>query len=507
MFANGNLFEYNAPTYARWCIIAFNRLAKNTRNEDIRILARTINARLAASYALHIHQPTGRLAAPHGRAYYPSVTGTWESEASMLQWWVQCDALPSWITRIRSDAVPVFQLDEGVIRDWDIGMTTYVTPEFAMGTGSREISRQTNVFSLHYPIPGRNEPGVVFARYLIDDTWFGDPTTEPDRSKRSDVWDCGMFYGVQDGPRAIGLYAPRMPEYPKSLAPCSLDKFTSAKGTLIWAQRDSVDAIWVNDHEVEAFPAAFGPDDVAVTEMGDVLFAIRPLTCTNMGFEAPMRLNVVENNLILEMYNYLGEMGQAQSIDPMSRFSKGMPQCGFYVEAAKRADYASAPEFAKAVASGNLHDEAESPFTAYMDDAARLWTVEYARSGRKLGIQIDLVHWKLMRRWNQDGDLGWPAFDSPLTQQNASGRLEAAGAVLQCGKHPAWICANPDEELWVAGYYGPPAPLTLRVPGGKVKLKRMGTGVIVWDHGNVSVEASRVEGPPRISAVSSQSKT
>ncbi|HLV33894.1 MAG TPA: hypothetical protein VKY59_02220, partial [Spirillospora sp.] len=62
-----------------------------------------------------------------------------------------------------------------------------------------------------------------------------------------------------------------------------------------------------------------------------------------------------------------------------------------------------------------------------------------------------------------------------------------------------WLYANAEQKRWVAGYHGPaPAPLTLTVPGGEVRVEAMGTGVVVWDNGAVTIEAADLRGTPAV---------
>jgi len=71
--------------------------------------------------------------------------------------------------------------------------------------------------------------------------------------------------------------------------------------------------------------------------------------------------------------------------------------------------------------------------------------------------------------------------------------------VLECGKAAAWILASPERRCWVAAYHGPEAaPLVFTVPEGKVEIESMGTGIVVWDNGRVSVEANDVQGTPTV---------
>jgi hypothetical protein len=157
----------------------------------------------------------------------------------------------------------------------------------------------------------------------------------------------------------------------------------------------------------------------------------------------------------------------------------------------------SGAEFAQKVAEGVLRDQAAPPVTSYHDDVERSWTVEYARDGQRLGIEVDLIGWELKRRWNTEGDLGWPLIESPIARQTDTGHVAVGGAAVFCGNQPAWLFALPGERLFVAGYHGDPAPFALRTPGGSVTLDAMGSGVVTWWNGEVTVDAIH-GGAPRI---------
>lgn len=88
--------------------------------------------------------------------------------------------------------------------------------------------------------------------------------------------------------------------------------------------------------------------------------------------------------------------------------------------------------------------------------------------------------------------------ETPAARQNADGMVVVGDATLTCGKNPAWLYADPSGNLWAAGYHGPPAPLALEVPDGKVEIEAMGTGTVVWDRGNISVEAVELRGKPAV---------
>lgn len=496
--ANGTVYEFNSPNYMGVTMGALDLIADLVRDDATRIRARTMAARLALSAALHLQSSTGRLAGAYSRGFLDDVMCTNAPERDIIRQWVADGTAPAWLGAALNAATLPVQLTETAHAEWRIGTTLYQTPSFALGTATREISRQTHPFVVHCPVPESGKPVVIFTRYLVDDTWFGDPERPADRSQPTRLADAGQAYAAQWGTRAIVLYAPRILEYPASLAPASQFTCRSAKLAVVCTQRRLVESVWIGDDVVGEFPAPVAPGQTVTFVAGGMLLAVRPLTRSDMGVDAPMRLAAVEDELVFELYNYLGPEKTFWDADRQSRFFRGEPFCGFYAEAADRSDYPDPRAFVKAVVSGRLRDEAAPPVTGYRDDQQRPWTVEYSRAGESLGIEVDLLAWELNRRWTHEGELGWPMLESPLARQNAAGKVVVGDAVLTCGKNPAWLYGNPGARLWVAGYNGPAARLRLEVPGGSVRVKSMGTGLVVWDNGRVSIDAVDLAGTPQI---------
>ncbi|MFH1738298.1 MAG: hypothetical protein ABIH23_04775 [bacterium] len=499
--ANGTVFEYHSPGYMLVTMRALKRLAQYTQDEKTRIRARTMAARLALSTALRIHPTMNRMAGPFSRAYPWQVLGESDPEGKLVRDWIEDGSAPGWIAHVLNTKTLPMQIEETAVADWDIGTTAYLSPSFAFGVATREVSRQSDVLVIHSVVPDQDRPVIIYSRYSMSDG----PIAAPDRGSYEQFFDQGKFYGVQWGPRAIALYAPRIMENFSSFAPCRDDVIGSAKGMLIWSRRDAVDGIWVNGLEIESLPVDIQPEDVAVIATGATLVAVCPLTIVDLGYKSPIRIVEADDHLVLEMHNYLGPRKGFWFLDRLSRFYQGQPQCGFYVEVAERSQYPDGKSFCATVAQGSFTDHTEPPFTNYIDEAERLWTVQYKREGETLGIEIDLMQWKLKRRWTHEGDLGWPMLESPVARQNADGKVIVGDAVLKCGKNPAWLYADPSGGLWAAGYNGAPAPLTLKVPDGKVEIEAMGTGTVVWDKGKVSVEAIELRGTPTITGGEIQS--
>jgi hypothetical protein len=484
---HGIPFEYNSPTYTPVVIRALKLLTDLTEHCETRIRARTAAARLGLSAALHIHPRTGRWAGPHSRAYHPTVVCETEPERLTFERWLEDGTLPAWLGDALHCRPREMQVDETAFPERDMSITTYHSRSFSLGTATSGFGGQANVMMVHYDRAGAEKPGVVYTRYLVNDKWLGDFYHATDRTRSRNLIDEGRFYGVQSGSRAIGLYTPSR-----------LSVTSSAKAALIFTDRAEVDGVWIGEEKVAALPAVVGQDEVVVIESGAVRTAVRPLTRTRLGRSRPVRLVERGGDLVLELYNYLGPEKRFWELNWPGAFYQGTPQCGLYLEAAERCQHADAPAFARTVSAGQLLDHTEPAF-AYAGQRERLWRVEYARDGASLGIEVDLMSWQLRRRWTEAGDLGWPMLASPIARQTRSGEVIVGDAGLRCGPEAGWLFACPERNHWVAGYHGlAPAPFELTVPGGRVSVDAMGTGIVVWDAGAVRVEAVSVAGAPHV---------
>ncbi len=480
--------EYNSPTYTPVIIRALKRLTDLTTHEPTRIRARTLAARLALSAGLHIHRATGRWAGPHSRAYQPSVVGERPPEIEMFQEWVADGTLPGWAADLLAHPSEPFVVNETASIIEGLGLTTYQSPSFALGVASKEYGGQADVLMAHYVREGAERPGVLYTRYVMDDKWLGDFYHATDRTKSRNLIEEGKFFGVQQGSRAIGLYAPQ-----------NMGQCHSAKATFIFTERDKIDEIWIDEQLVESLPVAVPAGAVVVIGSGNALIAIQPLSRTDAGRDAPIQLVEKQGDLVLEIYNYKGpEKAFWEMRSTLNPFFRGPARVGVYVELAERSAYADGRAFGQVVASGTVRDEAAAPFTT--DFASeRPWTVEYERDGERLGIEVDLMAWALKRRWTQAGELGWPMLDAPSASQTNTGEVSVGDAVLNCGEAAGWLYASPTGQRWVAGYHGPEsAPLKLTVPAGTVEIESMSTGTVVWDNGVVTVEAVDLAGTPHV---------
>ena len=480
--------EYNSPNYASVAVRVLSRLAELTEDEHTRIRARTMLARLGLSAALHVHPGIGCWAGPFSRAYSHAVFNANAFNANDVRAWLDDGQVPAWIDDLLQRPNAPQQIDETAHGEEPVALSTYHSPSFSLGVASCElktqevifIALQSSVFHAQYRHPDSARCGVLFSRYVLDDQWLSFQTT-PSREPGQVVPEEGLFYGVHERGHAIGLYAPRGLN--------AWTRRTSAKAVLVWTEIEQVDEIWIGQHKVDSLPTEVPRGEVVIVGSGTLWTAVQPLKLTDLGGGAPVRLVELDGHLALEMYNYTGPAKTFWEMAKPGSFYQGQPRCGFYAELAERTDYASGADFAAEVASGALVDEAAPPAT-YTAGSERPLRVEYARDDRILGIEVDLYEWSLKRRWTQDGSLDWPMHESPYARQSASGQVSVGGVTLTCDKGPVWLCACPGGKRYVAAYSGiEMTSLRLEVPGDVVELAEMGAGTVIWDEGEVKIEA------------------
>ena len=483
---NGTAYEYNSPTYGAVVIRALGILARLVQDADTRIRARAALARLGLSAALHIHTTTGRWAGPHSRSYHPTIQCETPPEIDMLREWQQDGTLPGWMNTLLDDRPTAFEVTETAFAARDLALTTYQSPEFALGVSACEFGGQSNVLMAHYARPGADKPGVFYTRYLLNDHWLGDFYHATDRTRSRNLVEEGRFLGVQQGPSAIGLYT----------VPNNVGVISSAKAALIWQGRAQVDEIWIRDRKVESLPVQVQPGEVLVVGSGAAWMAVRPLQGDNLGREAPMQLIEKDGDLVFELYTYRGEPKSFWDLGWPGAFYHGKPRCGFYFEMAARDEYSSGADFAAAVAAGQLDEETQAPFT-YAGEGQRRWAVSYQRGQRSLGIAVDLMAWKLLTRQQDGREMGWPMLESNLARENRDGSVRVGEAELTFSSGAGWLYACPQRRLWVAGLTTlQPAALTLQTPAGNVRVGAMGTGVLVFEDGQVTLDGVDVQAEP-----------
>ena len=188
------------------------------------------------------------LGGPHSRAYHGGLATRGDSR---VNGWIEDGSLPAWTIDAMKHRPERMQVVETADSDFNMGLTTYHSPSFALGVSVNEgLGDQGNSLISQFLRPGTNASGVLYSRYLIDDKWMGTylSSDRPHRNARSDAG--GKILRGAARPRAIGIYTPSELQYAKS-----------AKATLIWTDRKSIDEILINGHRIDQLPAKISPSD------------------------------------------------------------------------------------------------------------------------------------------------------------------------------------------------------------------------------------------------------
>jgi hypothetical protein len=150
-----------------------------------------------------------------------------------------------------------------------------------------------------------------------------------------------------------------------------------------------------------------------------------------------------------------------------------------------------------------IRDKADPPST-YSGTETREWSVEYSRDNRTLGLKVDLFDWfRSPERWTHKGEISMPMLESRYAKQSKSGKISIGDVELGFSEgNAAWLYVSPDGEKIAAGYHGPsPSPLRLVHPDFSVELVSLECGTVVWGDGQVSIDASGLEGKPKVKGV------
>ena len=148
-----------------------------------------------------------------------------------------------------------------------------------------------------------------------------------------------------------------------------------------------------------------------------------------------------------------------------------------------------------AFASGiSTADLLESP--GFGDANQRKLNAMYSRSGRSLGIEVDLVTGELIRRFTEQGDMDLPKLSSSVALHSDISPIKMGNSRLEFGAGDAWLLAMPESGLWVAGIQGnKPSDVTLTTERGQRYMQGVTSGLIVWRGDEVTV--TRIPPPPQ----------
>jgi hypothetical protein len=379
--ANGAPHEFNSPTYSAVQINALAALGQFARDAGARSLALEMEQFLWRHVACHFHAPTLQLAGPHSRAYRHDVTGAPGLLKVLLYRLLgeprllaqtpyysgpgrEGDVLVA-LTEYHSppDALAMFgQTETREVRDVpspEMGMetTTYLTPEFALGTMSYpygvgeppEPWPQHNSCILYYTRSGEPRYGVLYCRYLMNE---GGPFGSMHESGRTavDLWDLGVFRTAQTRGDAVVAYG----ALPYLLFPVS-----SLRLDVRLLGPDAESEVLVGGQPYRRNEPLTVPPGASVgIADGEVYVGLRALEPTQLGHETPIILWRDGQETVLSIYNYRGPAKVFWEYRTLAGpFFKGNVCNGFVLRVARRQEFISLADFVIAFERTPLSDE------------------------------------------------------------------------------------------------------------------------------------------------------
>ena len=490
-YSSGGVTELNSPVYTNLVVQVMVQLSSLSRDPEVAVLARLISVRLGIVYALRIHPRTGRVAGPFCRCYRSQLLGEEGPERNFLLASVAAGELPAWLEQLVGSLPLPGELLEGCDHREGLFYCSHLSESYSLGLATRElitqenryIAGQSNVFTMNFTTPEADMGGLVFTRYTMDENWLGDFRPTPARSAKGLLLDEGRFFGVSRGSRAIGVYSP------KSMG--AWQTRTAAKLVFVVSNSSYIREVLVNGEAVTGYPHAVPDNALVVFGFAESFLAIKLFDRTDLGADSPVRLCQRDGELLLEIYNYKGPQKTFWDLASPGSFYKGQPKCAFYAEAAERSQYGTARAFAEKIMKGDFHDQAD-PLPGYRDrDRPRRWELAYHRDGKSLGLCVDLMQWRLLDRWCEDGELVYPLLESSVLRQSGEGRLQVGDATLRGNGPRAWLYAGPGRDLYVAGGIAErPGTIFMELPGRTVRVDNFRFGIIKVQGGKADLDAN-----------------
>ncbi len=512
---SGAPHEYNSPTYLGVDLTALAAVAEHAADTDTAFKARLMEERLWLHAATRYHRPTGQIAGPHCRAYrrdtvggggflkvilhkelgYPELRRAtsyypWLGEEGHVGVGLSRYHLPDYVRAVFEEKPPEWQVREIADVSSDADLTSYLTPDYCLGTASRSYDvgdppepwPQFNSAILHYRKDEAPGYGVLYTRYIINDYEIG-RMADKDGHTQHDLWDLGVPRCAQHRNLAIVVYG---------LAPMGI---ATAVHTLrldaLLIGRDKAMEIFVGGRQVSSLPQALTPLEPVVLATEHVYIGLIPLEPTNMGQEAPIVLDERGGELVLSIYNYSGPTKNFWEYRTLAGpFYKGNVRNGFVLEVASAGEYESSASFCGHLAAARVADDVS-------EEAVR--EIEYESAGQTLALRYDLRDLRVLeRRINREPYVP-PTFEAPGIVQGRGEVLSTGGATLRAPDAPGWLVADESHQVWVAALAAEePSSARLEVAAGALEAEGLVVARAVWRENDGRVEVEAAPPPSRL---------
>ena len=266
----------------------------------------------------------------------------------------------------------------------------YMTKDYAMGTawsqyhdGGLSESFYT-VYRKKAPAHDYTETGVVFSRYIINDK-------QPETTIQYSVYglsdgnigfrDEGRKFGIQHKNCSLMVYKPKQFE---------AHSISSMKLSILFpCHFAKPEEIWIGNEKLSAFSGeSLNPATVFVKD-GPVYLAFSPLSLTDHGRQAAVRVEETGRYVMISFYNYEGE---ARPFDVKTLF---LTSSGFVANVADAAEIGSFAEFRQRVAEYSLSDRverSEGGYTRWVRYKNSELDIHFAMSPVSEGVMVATIN-------------------------------------------------------------------------------------------------------------------
>ena len=379
----GVLSEYNSPNYSPLSLHAFAELANYTTDPKIRETALQVEGRIWLDILTHYHPETCKMAGPHSRAYMIDCVAHISSVHYVLYSllgdamkvnpantifrgktgdprlvlhhhlpFMQLSAYhlmspdyhcPTHLVEFALNRQYPFEIKAttevmsfpeqfphpGPRRNYPGGfgvIHTTMTSDYALGTTMREFATgvSTNCFHLVYrkrrPVESQADIGAVFSRYLSNEKVPQHRNRYPGRSGEIQLLDEGRKIAFHSGQTALVLYTPKLF--------CARDTKSLKLSVLFPTHYRTVEALWIGGQQVaientkeRILAESQTPVDVIVKD-GPLCIGLRPVSLTDHGRKAAVKVEMLNRFLMVSFYNYEGP-SRDFTLEELDRTSNG----------------------------------------------------------------------------------------------------------------------------------------------------------------------------------------
>ncbi|MFP4017271.1 MAG: hypothetical protein ACLFUI_09590, partial [Halanaerobiales bacterium] len=267
--------------------------------------------------------------------------------------------------------------------------TTYMTEDYALGTAYSQFhdGGLTESFYLVYrkkiPSVCLTDTGVVFSKYIINEK-------KPEQEQYYNVYgicgkdafrDEGRKYGIQYRGCSMMVYKPKQFE--------AHNIYSMKLSILFPCHFDSIDQVYLGEEKlINLSGKSEKPLSVFVKD-GPVYMAFKPLFLTNHGREHAVKVEQIDNYLIISFYNYEGPARSFEIRDVL------LTSTGFIAHIKSAAEFGSFHEFINYASQGIIRDKIskqEGAYTRWIEYKRDDLSFNFAYSPISEGIIIDTIN-------------------------------------------------------------------------------------------------------------------